>query len=159
MRQADLDLVGMLHHVIVGNDVAVTIDNEAGASGFTAETRRGRLALRTPEEAPEQVHLVLILFVAIRGWTAPPGATLFFRRVVGADVHHRRLQRLGQFRELAGKLDGRWDDQGSCVGRREIASPGRTYIGIDQCADENPNGQGKQQQTKGQKLLAANLFK
>jgi hypothetical protein len=46
----DLDLVGTLHDVVVGDDVALAVDDEAGAQALL-----GRVHLRSVEEMLEEV--------------------------------------------------------------------------------------------------------
>ena len=60
--QGDLDLVGAVHHVVVGEDVAVLGGDDAGADAFLA--RRAEIALRhaalelvTEEAAQQVVHV------------------------------------------------------------------------------------------------------
>ena len=100
--QAHENLVGVGNHVVVGEDVAVRRNDEAGAQGLgfaltTAATRRARLRHPAFEELAQhgrqafQVGHLLVRDFAIR------------QLLRGTDVHHGRrglLHQLGEVRQL-----------------------------------------------------------
>ena len=102
--QLDVDLVGFVDDVVVGNDVAAGVDNEAGAEGLALSANAAICAIistlaATAEEAVEEVlHVALVAVVAtvgvVRGQrksfaaaTAEVGRLL--RQRYRVDVDHR----------------------------------------------------------------------
>ncbi len=132
-RELDVNLVGLLNHVIVGNDVSLWIDNEARAKrlpdgAIIPAFLVGHLAA---EEAVEEVlevalPLALLRFVGLvfvarilgNGLDAAMGvaAALVHRLLgqgLGVDIHHSRTDLLGDLHKLVGS-DGGIDDLERC---------------------------------------------
>src|SRR5579885_433541 len=96
------DVVG--NDVLVGDDIAVLIDNESGAGLFAFEgLLRDLDALAAiAEEAAEEVLAFFALVVVLLGLAAAAEAGLLacFRRIVGRDVDDARVElarKLGEF--------------------------------------------------------------
>ena len=128
--ELDVDLVGLLDDVIVGDDVALGIDDEARAERFlhaaalVAAIRRGNLAA---EEAVEEVlevvgtlallRLIVVAVIAVIARILLIGLSLeveVARPLVGrllgqrlrVDVHHRRSDLPGNLHKIIGRDGG-----------------------------------------------------
>jgi hypothetical protein len=132
-HEVDLDLVGFVDDVIVGHDVALGIDDNAGAERALPHVLLRHAATLTTLAAKEAVKeilegalslalalalalsaltliiliLVLVIFVV---WSLRLAATPVNGRVLecrlGVDVDHRRLNLFRDLRELVRKLFG-----------------------------------------------------
>ena len=119
--QLDVNLVGLLDHVIVGDDVALGIDDEARAQRFANLVLVPASLVRhlAAEEAIEEVlevalALLLVVVVAIVAGLlgqllheAMRIATALVRGLLGeglgVDVHHRRPNLPGDLHKLVGR--------------------------------------------------------
>ena len=126
--QLDLDLVGAVDHVMIGQQIPVVRDHEPGTDGLALRplvairglwsTRHGRPA--RAEEAPEEFgHLVVFGHLAAAHGRAA-------RAAGGFDAHHRRADAFDQLGEIgqAGDhgringLGGRGEGRGRCSHRQ-----------------------------------------
>ena len=140
--ELDENLVGFFHDVIVGDDVAPGVDDEAGAEGFlyaaaviAAIGSAGNLAA---EEAVEEVLEValalalrlLIFIVAVAGIlrygldaAVEVAAALvigLLGKGLGVDIHHCRPYQVGNLHKLIGGDGGIDNLEGSGVGARVL---------------------------------------
>ncbi len=132
--QLDVDFVGLVDDVVVGDDVALGIDDEAGSQRLThlAAVIFALVGHLPAEEAVEEVLesllplsrlsgvaaalVILVVFISgriLRIGRGPavelasrPGCRLLGQRL-GIDVHDRRAHLLGDLREDALELVGR----------------------------------------------------
>ncbi len=93
-----LDMVGLVDNVIVGEDVAVSVDDKARAATLAAVLAPWAIVGRLREEAAEHVGDALFVRVVLR--------TGMLGRVVGGNKHHRWLQLLRQPGEFVLRLSG-----------------------------------------------------
>ena len=114
------DVIHMVHHVVVRDDITVLIHQETSSRLLLLLRPGGTLAL-VAEEAFEQVRSVvartLRAVVVLRSAALPAGCVRSLGCVIGRDVHHRRLQHLGQLGEFVAQLHRVWNHQRGGVGR------------------------------------------
>ena len=129
-RELDVDLVGLIDHVIVGDDVALGIDDEAGAQRLANTAAAPLVAVIACHRAPAAEEAVEeVLEVALPPSSPPPAAAglhhrdsagfcglgwtrpwklrrAFIGRLLGQrlgiDVDHRRPHGLGDLHEFIG---------------------------------------------------------
>jgi len=124
--EANEDLVGLIDDVIVGDDVAARVDDEAGAEGFALATEAAvvvTVATLAAEEAVEKVlHVAgLLLVVIVAALRSALTATVFLDggllgQGVGGDVDHGGTDLFDDLRKTIRKSDGRRDNERLCVG-------------------------------------------
>src|ERR1700674_4202442 len=95
----------------VGYDVALRIHDDAGTERTLADS--SAVSTLASEKAVKEV-VKLIPIIAVGRVTAPPRAHILDGRL-SIDVDDARLQLLGNLRELAGELGGRWYRQRSRI--------------------------------------------
>ena len=114
----DLDAAGILDHMKIGEDVAVCVNDHAGAGGLAVEKGVRRVAERIlAEEAVEEIGaaaLALALALALifvlvvgrgRGASAAVGLLAGLGRIGRGDVDHRRFELFGELRKSRRELD------------------------------------------------------
>ena len=154
--QPDPNLGGVLHHVVVGDDVAVLIDNEAAAGSLALRRVWNILpastAIRTKEPLEEVRHFIAVVI----GSLTPDCALLRWRHVHG-DVHHAWLELLRQRGEVVAQRRQSRHGQGRRVGSG-ILIPGRIHLRINQRPDQDAHRKSEQHQGHGHQFLLAHLF-
>ena len=123
-----LDAVGLVDHVIVGQDVAGRVHHHAGAERLAPALRHVRLPLPngSREEAVEEiVHAAVARRPGPRRRAASPAApavagsgVALLGQISGGNIHHRGLYLLGNLGEGGGQFDGVGNHQ-----RRRIRAP------------------------------------
>ena len=153
---------------MVGDDIAVLVDDEAGSGLLLAKRAGGKVLAflaalaategAVAEEPTEQVRA----FIAV-------ALVALFRsssmRVVGRlgskvrrDVHHGWLQPFGQLGEFVAKLHRVRNHQRGSVGSRHLASS-RMHAGVDKGADHDSNGERDEHEAERQHFLLPNPVK
>ncbi len=141
--QANLDAVHFGDHVVIGDDVAVLVDDEAGAGLFRTEGPGRHIARGiVTEEVFEQIQAVLTAIAILSLWRAA-----FVRsfgdlgRVVGSDIDHGGLEALGKFGEFVAKLHGIGDDKRRGVARNGLLGFGGVHSGVDDGTDDDADSE------------------
>src|SRR5208337_4592852 len=118
--QLDTNAIGFLHHVAVGDDVALGIHDHARTEGALADVTRVR-ALAAKELVKEILErgvfiAVTLILVWIRvGTDAGPAAVRILYGGLGIDVDHARLKLLGNLGKGSRELLGSGNGQRGCV--------------------------------------------
>jgi hypothetical protein len=153
--QFDFDVIGVLHHMQIREDVAVAVYDEAGAGSFLLVIRRLLHRALLAEEAVEQVHVVVALVVALRCAAFLVGHLL--RLPVGGDVDHRGLDGLGDFHEFVVQFVDRRNRQRRRVGHGRLSSRRMEPL-RQQGAHDNNGAECEHQQAQRGELLPADSF-
>ena len=180
--ELDVDLVGLFDDVVVGDDVALGIDDEAGAEGFAhlAVVIVALVGILSAEEAIEEVlevvvsltlaltlalPLVLILIVVAAGvlgiglrmavrYQATALVLGGFGERLGIDVHDGGANSLGDFDKGIGLDDGVYNLEG-----RGIAAFARSFLSADavrrERATDDGGGESCEQNKRGRKTMRA----
>src|ERR1022692_3006125 len=117
VHQLYVDAIGFLDHVIVGHDVALGVDDDAGTQGALAQIVGPKALVRTSlaalatKKAVEEVLERTVFVAATRSFLAGGHAAAATVRVLdrrfGADVDHRRLHLASDLGKLVRKLPRR----------------------------------------------------
>jgi hypothetical protein len=136
--QSHANMIHILDHVIVGDDVAVLIDDEAGSRLLPAQRlRRGRLLRAVIKEVAEQIGAVVVaVFILVLLLLSAAASRLYLRGEVRRDVHHARPQHLGELGKLASGLGRARDHQRRRI-RRNVLTSGRVHARVDHGPDDN----------------------
>ncbi len=162
-----LDAVGLVDHVIVGQDVAGRVHYYAGTQRIALPLGHvgGPVTERTPEETLEKVvhTAVVALVLVVRGHHLALAATGRrphgrLRQIGGGNVDHGRFHPLGNLAERVGQFLGVRNDQRRRSGRY-LAILGCLYTRVNQGADHDTDRQREQHQRERKKLLRAQFVK
>ena len=140
--------VRLLHHVAVGDDVALGIHNHARAQGTLADragpatrTALAALSALAAEKAVKEVVKGIGIIIAIGSAAAPAGR---LDGGFGVDVDHAGLKLLGDLRELVRELLRRRHGQLASHRRKMIFLSWPLTSGGDHGPDQDTHGQRKQ---------------
>src|SRR5262245_26024900 len=165
--QAHDDLVGVLDHVVVGEDEPVGVDHEARSEALGL-VRAARLTEELLERAEELVERVVLTARAAAAPAAPTPATTSGERalhLLGArDVHDRRGDLLGErdevrYRHGGGRLSGRrgrgsgTSEEADRLAAGEEVGPGRHHE-----PHQEPDGYQRDRQTSARSPAHAFSF-
>ena len=163
--ELDEDVVGLIDDVVVGDDVAARIDDEAGAEGLTlAELGRLTAVAPTAEEAVEEVlHVVVVaaaaVIVAIRligvGQVATAATFGSLGDVVGVDVDDGGTDLLDDGGEAVGEDDRAGEGQGTGVGGVDALRFLAADLAGDDGAEQNARGENGEQSKGCRETTAA----
>src|SRR5271165_4388525 len=132
VHQLHADAISLLHHMVVGNDVTLGVDDDSGTEGaltHVSHTAIGAaLATLAGLPAKEAVKEILegIVFVAtttlavVRRLRHSAARMRVLDGGLGVDVHHRRLHLASNLGELVGHLYGRGNLQRRGVSGRVL---------------------------------------
>src|ERR1017187_7774393 len=171
-HELDLNAVGFVHYVIIGQDVAGLVPHLPGAQGIRPVLRNLRhiAAERVTEEPLEEIFhvalialIALILLVAVIGLLGGGAAAIARLRrrlgqIGGRDIDHGRLNWLGDRGERVLQRHGIGNDERNRPGRRRVVLGG-LRAGVHQGADHDTDGQRKKDQGERQQLLCTQLVK
>ena len=130
---------GAVHNVVVGQDIAVLVHDEARAGALgTPRLLRHLAEGLAAEEAPEQIRAVLAEGLHVLRGTS---SNLLLLNGAG-DLHHRGLELFGESRKLVGKLHGVWNDQWRGIRRRTGGARG-SNARVNQDAQQQTHGHGQ----------------
>ncbi len=146
---------------MVGDDVAVLIDDETGAGLFALEHLLRHIRAAAPlvaEEAMEEIGIIVgavgIFFLRLASAAASRAAGL--GGVIGRDVDDARVElarQLGEFvAEFSRVRNHEWR------GIRRVLIAGCVHAGVDQRPDHDPDRQRDQKQRGGYEFLLADFF-
>ena len=109
------NLGAIFHHMIIGDDVPIFVDNEPGA-GYLMRLRRDVRFAAVPEELTQLVQRIgpAAFLAGVRGLSSAPwrdlgGIGFRFGRHFDRDIHHARLQTFGQLREFIAAVNCFWN--------------------------------------------------
>src|SRR6185312_5463596 len=154
--ELDVDLVGLLDDMVVGDDVAARVDDKARAESTAFRAAQHAVAViiswatLAAEEAIEEVlHVAwgLLAVVVALGAAAVAAVGGRLGELLRIDVDHGRTDLLDDLREAVGQSSGAGNNEGLCVGGIDRLLLFATHVagenGPDKDADREGGEDGK----------------